>query len=164
MNTNKITVFWFSLNKANLEKPSKLIVILMTKVNIILAIISERLEGAGDRFTAIMMKLSVLKLVLAIITLIVMTVLFLTHLDAFNPITMQFSKWFSSPIICFIMLVIVAKFVGLGIGLTLTIMSIKGLTFADLKIELRRHCKQSFYICAKSFRCFGDRNQQKSPA
>ncbi|MHC4268412.1 MAG: hypothetical protein ACYSTS_08095 [Planctomycetota bacterium] len=140
---NNITVFWHTLNKIKFEKPSKLIVIFMAKLNTIMVTISERLEGIEDKFTKIMMRLSIIKLAVAMITLLGMTVLLFTHLDAFGPITMQFSKWVSSPIICFIMLVIVAKFVGLGIGLTLTVMSIKDLTFVDLKIELRKYCKQN---------------------
>ena len=130
------------MKKNKFENPSELIEILITKLNIIITTICERLDVTGEKFTKIMMKLSILKLAMAMITLVVMMVLFFTHLDAFEPITMQFSKWVSSPIICFIMLVIVAKFVGLGIGLTLTIMSIKNLTFACLKIELRKQFNQ----------------------
>ncbi len=142
MNTNKINVDWSTLNKIKFEKPSKLIEILITRPKNIITTISERLEGSGGKFTNIMMKLSILKLLVAMLTLIVMTVLLFNHLDTFEPITMQFSKWVSSPIICFIILVIVAKFVGLGVGLTLTIMSIKNLTFAGLIIESRNQCIQ----------------------
>ncbi len=163
MNPNKITVFRYTMNKFNLEEPLKLIVILKTRINNIITTIKENIEGTGDRFTKIMMRLSIIKLALAMIALIVMTVLLFMHLDAFEPITIQFSKWVSSPLICFIILVIVAKVVGLGIGLTLTIMSIKDLTFAGLELELRKHCKRSFHICAKRFRCSDARNQRKSP-
>jgi len=109
----------------------------------------QRLNVTGEKFTRIMMKLSILKLAMAMIALIVMTVLFFNNLDAFEPITLQFSKWVSSPIICFIILVIVAKFVGLGVGLTLTIMSIKGLTFKGLKIELSKQCRHRLQIFYK---------------
>ncbi len=47
------------------------------------------------------------------------------------------------------MLVIVAKFVGLGIGLALTMMSIKNLTFEDLKLGLRRRYKLSLRLFFK---------------
>ncbi len=163
-NMNNITVIRHKLDKIKFKKLSKLIVTLMAKRNTIMTAISERFEGIEDKFTKIMMMLSIMKLALAMITLIVMTALLFKHLDAFGPITIQFSKWVSSPVICFIMLVIVAKFVGLGMGLTLTIMSVKGLTFAELKVELRRFCKRSFHIFARSFRCSGAKNQWNSPA
>ena len=51
------------------------------------------MEGVGDKFSKIMMKLSIIKLVLAIVTLIVMTVLLFTHLHVFDPITLHFSRW-----------------------------------------------------------------------
>ncbi len=159
-----ITVDRHMLDKIKFKKRSTPIATLMAKRNTIMATISERFEGIEDKFTKIMMKLSIIKLAMAMITLMVMTVLLFKHLDAFGPITIQFSKWVSSPIICFIMLVIVAKFVGLGIGLTLTVMSVKGLTFAELKIELRKHCKRGFHICAKSFRRSGVKNQWNLPA
>ena len=149
MNTNNITVVWHTLHKIKFEKPSKLIEILITKLNIIITIISERLDITEEKFTKIMMKLSIIKLALAMIVLIAMTVLLFAHLNAFVPITIQFSKWVSSPIICFIVLVIVAKFAGLGIGLTLTIMSIKDLTIADLKIELGEQLKKRLQLFYK---------------
>lgn len=164
MNTDNIAVFRYTLNKIKFEKPSNFIVTLMATINSIITTISERFHVTGDRFTKIMMKLSIVKLALATITLIVMTVLFFSHLDAFDTITIQFSKWVSSPIICFITLVIVTKFVGLGVGLTLTYMSIKDLKFADLKIKSGNQIKHMFHICAKSLRCSGVKNQRKSPA
>jgi hypothetical protein len=149
MNINNITVACYTSKKIKFEKPSELIEILIAKLNIIITTICERLNVTGVKFTKIMVKLSILKLAMAMITLVVMTVLLFTHLDAFEPITAQFSKWISSPIICFILLVIVAKFVGLGIGLTLTIMSIKGVTFAGLKIELSKQFKQRYRFSYK---------------
>ncbi len=149
MNIDNMAVVWYILKKIKFEKPAEMVGILISKLNIVMMTTSERFGVTGEKFTKIMMKLSILKLAMAMATLVVMTVLLFTHLDAFGPITMQFSKWVSSPIILFIMLVIVAKFVGLGIGLTLTIMSITNLTFAGLKLELRKWCSLSLQLFYK---------------
>ncbi len=149
-NNSNITIVGHTLTKIKFEKLSKLVeILIIARLNIILTTISERLDGTGEKFTKIMMKLSIIKLALSMMVLIAMTVLFFIHLNTFVPITIQFSKWVSSPIICFIMLVIVAKFVGLGIGLALTMMSIKDLTFEDLKLGLRRRYKLSLRLFFK---------------
>ena len=107
------------------------------------------MEGVGDKFSKIMMKLSIIKLVLAIVTLIVMTVLLFTHLHVFDPITLHFSRWVTSPIICFIMLVVVIKFVGLSMGLVLTLMSIKNITFESIRLRLIAYSKPGLILFFK---------------
>ncbi len=108
--------------------------------------ISNNMEGTGDRFSNIMMKISIIKLSLALVALIVMTVLLITHLHVFDPITLHFTKWVTSPIICFIVLVVVIKFVGLSIGLTLTLMSIKKFSLEDIRLRLAGYCLSGFYL------------------
>ena len=129
MNVNNIAVSWCKLNKNKFNNISKIITNYKVRKDSNVRLICENMEGVGDKFSKIMMKLSIIKLLLAIVTLIVMTVLLFTHLHVFDPITLHFSRWVTSPIICFIMLVVVIKFVGLSIGLTLTLMSIKKITF-----------------------------------
>jgi hypothetical protein len=74
-----------------------------------------------------------------------MTTLLFTHLHVFDQITIHFSKWVTSPIICFIMLVVVIKFVGLSIGLTLTVMSVKKITFQSIRLRLIGYYKSGLY-------------------
>ena len=108
--------------------------------------ISKRKYGwVGDKFSNITMKIFIIKLALALVTLLVMTVLLFTHLHVFDPITLQFSRWVISPIISFIMLVVVIKFVGLSIGLILTLMSIKQITFESIRLRLAGYCKSGLY-------------------
>ncbi|MCP5007761.1 MAG: hypothetical protein GY941_28065 [Planctomycetes bacterium] len=98
----------------------------------------------GKSFSAIMMKVAIFKLVAAAITLAVMTVLFLAHLHSFAPITAQFSKWVSSPIIGFILLVIVLKFTALSLGICATILSVKEMTVLEGKIWIKATLKLKF--------------------
>ncbi len=145
MNVNNIAVYWCKLNKNKFKDTSKIIVNFKVKNDSMVRLVRENMEGAGDKFSKIMMKLSIIKLVLAIVTLIVMTVLLFTHLHVFDPITLHFSRWVTSPIICFILLVVVIKFVGLSIGLTLTLMSIKEITFESIRLRLIVYCKPGLY-------------------
>ena len=91
-------------------------------------------EVLEKSFTTIMMRVAICKLAAAAIALAVMTVLFLTHLDNFAPITTLFSKWTSSSLIGFILFIIVLKFVGISIGLSLIILSTKEMTISDARL------------------------------
>ena len=145
MNVNNIAVSWCKLNKNKFINTSKIIANYKVRKDSIVRLICENMEGVGDKFSKIMMKLSIIKLMLAIVTLIVMTVLLFTHLHVFDPITLHFSRWVTSPIICFIMLVVVIKFVGLSMGLVLTLMSIKKITFESIRLRLIAYCKPGLY-------------------
>ena len=141
MNVKNIAVSWNKLNKNKFKNTSKIIANFKVKKDNMFRLVRENEERVGDKFSKIMMKLSIIKLMLAIVTLIVMTVLLFTHLHVFDPITLHFSRWVTSPIICFIMLVVVIKFVGLSLGLTLTLMSIKQITFENIRLRLAGYCK-----------------------
>lgn len=82
-------------------------------------------EEIGEAFTALMMKVAIFKLAAAAVTLAVMATLFLTHLQILAPITAQFSKWATSPLIGFILFVIVLKFAAISTGIYLTVLSAK---------------------------------------
>ena len=145
MNVKNIAVSWCKSNKNKSRDTYKTIANFKARKDSIVRFVSENMVGVGDKFSNIMMKLSIIKLVLAIVTLMVMAVLFFTHLHVFDPVTLHFSRWATSPIICFITLVVVIKFVGLSIGLTLTLMSIKEITFESIRIRLVGYCKSGFY-------------------
>ena len=138
---NTINVPGYLLNKLKFENLSGLRKGILTKLDYVASVLREKMEGAGERFLKIMMKLSIIKLAIAMTTLIVMTVLFFAHLHAFDPITLQFSKWVSTPIISFIVLIIAVKFAAISIGLTLTIMSVKKITFECMRLRLMELCK-----------------------
>ncbi len=138
---NTVDVFGYILNKRKSENLSRFRTSILVKTNNIVSIVREKTEGAGERFLKIMMTLSIIKLAIALITLIVMTVLFFAHLHTFDPITLQFSKWASTPIIGFIVLIIAVKFAAISIGLTLTIMSVKKITFESMRLRLKEYCK-----------------------
>ncbi|KHE91070.1 MAG: hypothetical protein K8F52_18975 [Candidatus Scalindua rubra] len=129
------------INKRKCENLSRLKTSILTKMDNIVGQVRERMKGAGDYFFRIMMMISIIKLAIALITLIVMTVLFFAHLHTFDPITLQFSKWVSTPIIGFIVLIITVKFAAISIGLTLTIMSVKKITFESMRLRLIEYCK-----------------------
>ena len=145
MNVKNIAVYWCNINKNQSRDTYKIIANFKAKKDSVVRLVNENVVGVGDKFSNIMMRLSILKLVLAIVTLIVMAVLFFTHLHVFDPITLHFSRWATSPIICFITLVVVIKFVGLSIGLALTLMSIKKITFESIRIRLIGYCKPGLY-------------------
>ncbi|MGR3304158.1 MAG: hypothetical protein ACUZ8I_16895 [Candidatus Scalindua sp.] len=137
-----IAVFGYKQNKGKFENLSGLLrTSILAKINNIVCIVREKTEGAGEQFLKIMMTLSIIKLAIAMIALIVMTVLFFTHLHVFDPITLQFSKWVSTPIMSFIVLIIAVKFAAISIGLTLTIMSVKKITFESMRSRLMEYCK-----------------------
>lgn len=145
MNINNITDSLLKLNKNKPKKTSEIIAKFKVKKDCIVRLVNENMEGVGGKFLNIMMKLSIIKLLLALVTLFVMSVLLFTHLHVFDPITLQFSRWVTSPIICFIMLVVVIKFVGLSVGLTLTLMSIKQSTFESIRLRLSGYYKSWLY-------------------
>ena len=91
-------------------------------------------EVLEKSFTTIMMRVAICKLAAAAVTLAVMTVLFLTHLHIFAPITTLFSKWTTSSLIGFILFIIVLKFVGISIGLCLTLLYTKEMTILDARL------------------------------
>ncbi len=138
---NTVDIFEYLQNKRKFENLSGLRTSILAKINNILNIVREKTEGVGERFSNIMMKLSIIKLAIAMTTLIVMTVLFFAHLHTFDPITLQFSKWVSTPIMSFIVLIIAVKFAAISIGLTLTIMSVKKITFECMRLRLMEYCK-----------------------
>jgi len=145
MNIKNIVVSWLKLNKNKSRDTSEIIANFNAKRDGVVSIVNKNMDGVGDKFSNIMMKISIIKLALALVTLIVMTVLLFTHLHVFDPITLHFTKWVTSPIICFIMLVVVIKFVGLSLGLTLTLMSIKQITFENIRLRLAGYCKPGLY-------------------
>ena len=137
-----IAVFGYIQNKGKFENLSGLLrTSILAKINNIVCIVREKTEGAGEQFLKIMMTLSIIKLAIAMIALIVMTVLFFAHLHVFDPITLQFSKWVSTPIMSFIVLIIAVKFAAISIGLTLTIMSVKKITFESMRLRLMESCR-----------------------
>jgi hypothetical protein len=138
---NAVNVFGFILSKCKFENLFGSRTSILVKINNIVSIVREKTEGAGERFLKIMMTLSIIKLAIAMITLIVMTVLFFAHLHVFDPITLQFSKWVSTPIMGFIVLIIAVKFAAISIGLALTIMSVKKITFECMRSRLMECCK-----------------------
>ena len=145
INIININAFWLKLSKSGFKNTSKTIAYFKAKREYLSRFISENMQGVGGKFSNIMMKLAFIKLALAIVTLIVMTVLLFTHLHVFDAITLHFSMWVTSPIICFIMLVVVIKFVGLSIGLTLTVMSVKKITFQSIRLRLIGYYKSGLY-------------------
>jgi hypothetical protein len=138
---NTVNVFGCLVSKRKFENLARLRTSILAKINNIVSIVREKAGGVGDRFLKIMMTLSIIKLAIALITLIVMTVLFFAHLHTFDPITLQFSKWVSTPIMGFIVLIIVVKFAAISIGLTLTIMSVKKITFESMRLRLMESCR-----------------------
>ncbi|MBS1259028.1 MAG: hypothetical protein MAG551_02094 [Candidatus Scalindua arabica] len=143
---NTVNVFGHLVSKRKSENLSRLIAGILAKINNIVSIVREKTEGAGEQFLKIMMTLSIIKLAIAMITLVVMTVLFFTHLHVFDPITLQFSKWVSTPITGFIVLIIVVKFAGISIGLTLTIMSVKKITFESMRLRFKEFSKSKLRV------------------
>jgi hypothetical protein len=143
---NTVDIFEYLQNKRKFENLSGLRTNILAKINNIVSIVREKTEGAGERFLKLMMMLSIIKLAIAMTTLIVMTVLLFTHLHVFDPITLQFSKWVSSPIISFIVLIIVVKFAGISIGLTLTVMTVKKITFKSIRLKLKEYCKPKLRV------------------
>ena len=145
ISVKNINVSWLKLSKGGFKNNSKNIADFKSKRDSAVRFVYENREGIGEKFSSIMMKLSIIKLALALVTLIVMTTLLFTHLHVFDQITLHFSKWVTSPIICFIMLVVVIKFVGLSIGLTLTVMSVKKITFQSIRLRLIGYYKSGLY-------------------
>ncbi|NOR64701.1 MAG: hypothetical protein GQ468_01640 [Candidatus Scalindua sp.] len=145
ISVKNINVSWLKLSKSGFKNTSKAIADFKSKRDSAVRFVYENREGIGEKFSSIMMKLSIIKLALALVTLIVMTTLLFTHLHVFDQITIHFSKWVTSPIICFIMLVVVIKFVGLSIGLTLTVMSVKKITFQSIRLRLIGYYKSGLY-------------------
>jgi hypothetical protein len=138
---NTVNVFGYLLNKRKSESLSRLWTSILTKLDNVVSVLREKMEGAGDRFLKIMMTFSIIKLAIAMIALIVMAVLFFVNLHTFDPITLQFSKWVSTPIMSFIVLIIAVKFAAISIGLTLTIMSVKKITFESMRLRLMESCR-----------------------
>ena len=137
---NTVNVFDCIINKCKSENLYRLWTSILVKTNNIVSIVRKKTEGAGERFSNIMMKLSIIKLSAAMVTLIVMAVLLYTNLHVLDPITLQFSKWVSTPIMGFIILIVAIKFAAISIGLTLTIMSVKKITFESMRLRLIEFC------------------------
>jgi len=143
---NTVNVFGYLVSKRKSENLSRLRTSILAKINNAVSVVREKTEGVGERFLNLMMNLSIIKMAAAMVTLIVMAVLLFTHLHVLDPITLQFSKWISSPIISFIVLIIVVKFAGISIGLTLTIMSVKKITFESMRLTLMGYCKRKLRV------------------
>lgn len=132
--------------KRKCENLSRLVARILVRIDKVVGLVRVKMKGAGERFFKMMMTLSIIKLAVAMITLIVMTCLFFVHLHTFDPITLQFSKWASTPLIGFIVLIIAIKFAGISIGLTLTIMSAKQITFDNIRLRLKGFCKSKLSV------------------
>ncbi len=114
---------------------------LMGKTENFIEIIREKKENALEAFIKVMWKLAIIKFVAVMVAFIVMMVFFFTHLNCFTPITLQFSKWVSSPFIGFFIFIMVIKFVAVSIGLTATILTVKNTTFKAVRLRFKEACK-----------------------
>jgi len=114
---------------------------LMGKMENFIEIIREKKKNALEAFIKIMWKLAIIKFVAVMVAFIVMMVFFFTHLNSFTPITLQFSKWVSSPFIGFFIFIMVIKFVAVSIGLTATILTVKNTTFKAVRLRFKEACK-----------------------
>ncbi|MFQ5965300.1 MAG: hypothetical protein ACE5KZ_13580 [Candidatus Scalinduaceae bacterium] len=114
---------------------------LMGKRENFIEIIREKKKNALEAFIKVMWKLAIIKFVAVMVAFIVMMVLFFTHLSAFEPITLQFSKWVSSSFIGFFIFIMTIKFVAVSIGLTATILTVKNTTFKDVRLRFKEACK-----------------------
>ena len=112
------------------------------KIVNILRIIKGKRKGAEERFLKLMMNLAIIKLAATMVTLMVMMVLFFTHLHVLAPITAQFSKWVSSPLVGFIIFIMVVKIVGVSIGLSLTVLTVKKITIEDIRLRVKESYKR----------------------
>ena len=119
---------------------------LMGKRKGFIEIISKKEKDALETSIKVMMKLTIIGLAAAMIALIAMMVLFFTHLNAFTPITLQFSKWVSSPLIGFVILVMTVKFVVVSTGLTVAILTVKKTTFKEVRLRFIEACKQRLRV------------------
>ncbi len=128
-------------NKCKFENLFKLKTNMTDKIVNILRIIRGKKKGAEERFLKLMMNLSIIKLAATMVALMVMMVLFFTHLHVLAPITAQFSKWVSSPLVGFIIFIMVVKIVGVSIGLSLTILTVKKITIEDIRLRVKKSCK-----------------------
>ncbi len=142
MNVNIINnVFREIQDKGKFINLSRLKTSLVRKKDSIIETTRKRKKGAGEAFTKVMMNLSIIKLAATMVTLMVMMVLFFTHLHVLAPITAQFSKWVSSPLVGFIIFIMVVKIVGVSIGLSLTILTVKKITIEDIRLRVKKSCK-----------------------
>ena len=114
---------------------------LMGKMENFIEIIREKKKNALEAFIKIMWKLAIIKFVAVMVAFIVMMVFFFTHLNCFTPITLQFSKWVSSPFIGFFIFIMVIKFVAVSVGLTATILTVKNTTFKAVRLRFKEACK-----------------------
>jgi len=134
MNTNTLKNFRNFQAKRNPAKLLKSKAAFRDRWNNYVKWIKTNKEDLEKSFTMIMMRIAICKLAAAAVTLAVMTILFLTHLHIFAPITTLFSKWTSSSLIGFILFIIVLKFVGISIGLCLTILTTKEMMISDARL------------------------------
>lgn len=126
MNVNILNnVFREMQDKGKFINLSRLKTSLVRKKDNIIETIRKRKKGAGEVFVKVMMRLSIIKLALTMITLMAMTTLFFTHLHVFAPITAQFSKWVSSPLV----------------GFVVTILAAKNMTIKDVRLRIKELCK-----------------------
>ncbi len=102
-------------------------------------------EEIGERFTALMMKVAIFKLGAAAIVLAVMAMIFISHLHLFAPITAQFSKWVSSPLIGFILFIIVLKFTAISGGICLMILSVKEMTVREARLWIKESARRKLH-------------------
>lgn len=127
-------VFREMQDKGEFINLSRLKTSLVRKKDNIIETIRKRKKGAGETFIKVMMNLAIVKLAATMVTLLVMTTLFFTHLHVFAPITTQFSKWVSSPLVGFIVTILIIKFIGISVGLTLTLLAAKNMTIKDVRL------------------------------
>lgn len=134
-------VFREMQDKGEFINLSRLKTSLVRKKDNIIETIRKRKKGAGETFIKVMMNLAIVKLAATMVTLLVMTTLFFTHLHVFAPITTQFSKWVSSPLVGFIVTILIIKFIGISVGLTLTLLAAKNMTIKDVRLCVKELCK-----------------------
>lgn len=125
------------LNKGLMAKMDNLIESLISFLMSFIESLSRKKINALKIFVDTMMKISIIKLAITMVFLIFMTVLFFLHLHALDSVTLQFSKWTSSSLIGFILLIVVVKFIGVSIGITLTILTVKETTLKEVLLRFK---------------------------
>jgi hypothetical protein len=129
------------MNKGKFMNLSQIKASLMSKKVYFIELIREKKKNALETFIKVMWTLTIIKFAAVMVAFIAMMVLFFTHLSAFTPITLQFSKWVSSSFIAFAILIMTVKLVAISIGLTVTILTVKNTTFKEVRLRFKEACK-----------------------
>ena len=91
----------------------------INKASNLVEVLSIRLDGIGESWVRFLPKIFIFKFALTIIALLTTAILFVSHVDVFEPITAQFSEWVSSSIIAFTISIIVVKLVVVSVCLAM---------------------------------------------